>query len=361
MGKENAREPGEMHFSYSFHNLHRSNLETTEYDLQIQNSPLILQILHDMRCTLRLEWLEDILAIAHTGSFSGAAERRNLTQSAFSRRIKQIEEFVGLELFDRSRKPVQLRPTTEAQRAQVEQIAAALRQLVLDLRHGDRVASNRIVIASQHSLTTSLAPRIIQGIHVDGEEVYVRLRSANLDECLGLLLSRQVDLAIVYSLAGGEEPSGDFLEAIDIRSDRLIPVLRSDLVPELLRKIPQTELPYIAYPSDVFFGQIMANRILPALDPRTTALPRAETALTLAALEMAIKGLAVAWVPETLAQAATAQGRTRGLSPALPSCGLTIRAIRLRRERSQAEEVIWDHILALRESEILSDPGPVSA
>ena len=44
---------------------------------------------------MRLEWLEDILAIAQTGSFSGAAERRNLTQSAFSRRIRQIEDYLA--------------------------------------------------------------------------------------------------------------------------------------------------------------------------------------------------------------------------------------------------------------------------
>ena len=88
---------------------------------------------------MRLEWLEDILAIAQTGSFSGAAERRNLTQSAFSRRIQQIEDHVGVELFDRTRKPVQLRPTTQAQGAQIEQISAALRQLITDLRRGDPV------------------------------------------------------------------------------------------------------------------------------------------------------------------------------------------------------------------------------
>ena len=184
---------------------------------------------------MRLEWLEDILAIAQTGSFSGAAERRNLTQSAFSRRIQQIEEHIGVELFDRSRKPVQPRPTTQAQSAQIEQISAALRQLVADLRRGDRVASNRIVIASQHSLTTSFAPRIIQAIQDREEDVYVRLRSANLDDCFGLLLSRQADLAIVYTAPDlGEDLPGDYLESLDIGPDRLIPVLRPDLAQPFL-------------------------------------------------------------------------------------------------------------------------------
>ena len=298
---------------------------------------------------MRLEWLEDILAIAQTGSFSGAAERRNLTQSAFSRRIQQIEEHVGVELFDRSRKPVQLRPTTQAQVIQIEQIAAALRQLVVDLRRGDRVTSNRIVVASQHSLTTSLAPQIIQGIQDRGEEVYVRLRSANLDECFALLLARHADLAIVYSAPElGDQLSGDFLEAVDIGSDRLIPVLRSDLAQEFEKDGGMSELPFVAYPPDVFFGRIMADRILSALDPRTVALPKAETALTIAALEMAAAGVAVAWVPQSLARLAMSQGRVADLSDVLPDCPLSVRAVRLRGIRSPAEDVIWDHILALR-------------
>ncbi len=297
---------------------------------------------------MRLEWLEDILAIAETGSFSGAAERRNLTQSAFSRRIQQIEEHVGVELFDRSRKPVQLRPTTLAQGAQIEQISSALRQLVVDLRRGDRVASNRIVIASQHALTTSFAPRIVNDILNGGEEVYVRLRSANLDGCYGLLLSRQADLAVVYALPDADEQmTGDFLDSIDIGPDRLVPVLRTDLARPYLAGECPADVPYIAYPPDVFFGVVMAERILPLLGPGRGALPRAETALTHAALEMAAAGVAVAWVPETLARLDLRHERVADLSATLPSTPLTVRAVRLKGTPSHAEIVVWDHLRSI--------------
>ena len=296
---------------------------------------------------MRLEWLEDIVAIAQTGSFSGAADRRNLTQSAFSRRIQQIEDYVGVELFDRSRKPVQLRAMTQGHAGQIEELATALRQLVIDLRRGDRMASNRIVIASQHSLTASLAPQIIQDLHDKGPGIYVRLRSANLDECFGLLLSRNADLAIVYGVPGADAFAKDYLESVDLWSDRLIPVLRPDLALEVLSGSETPELPIVAYPREVFFGTIMAERILPALAPTTVALPRAETALTIAALEMAAAGVAAAWVPETLAAIAIAQGRLTDLSAVLPVCPLSIRAMRLKGHRGPAEDMIWDQILAL--------------
>jgi LysR family transcriptional regulator, hypochlorite-specific transcription factor HypT len=107
---------------------------------------------------MRLEWLEDILAVVDTGSFSDAADRRRLTQSAFSRRMAGIEAYLGVTLFDRSRKPVQLTAPVLAQRDKIARMAQDLRHLTADLRQGDRQAGSRIVLASQHALTTALSP-----------------------------------------------------------------------------------------------------------------------------------------------------------------------------------------------------------
>ena len=40
---------------------------------------------------MEIKWLEDFVTLADTSSFSRAAELRNVTQPAFSRRIKQLE------------------------------------------------------------------------------------------------------------------------------------------------------------------------------------------------------------------------------------------------------------------------------
>lgn len=309
---------------------------------------------------MQLEWLEDILAIAQTGSFSGAAQRRRLTQSAFSRRVKQIEAYIGVELFDRSHKPVVLRPTTLAQRAQIEQLAASLRQLEVDLRRGERITTNRIVIASQHSLTTSLAPKIIQGIQSRGEETYVRLRSANLDECFGLLLSHQADVAIFYVQPDARlGVSDEYLETAIIGFDRLIPVFALDLgerfgvdrfgQDQFGQEGGAAELAYVAYPNDVFFGQVMDQSILPLVAVKALPVPKAETALTLAALEMAVVGAAVAWVPASLAQERIAAGRLVDLSDVLPSCDLQVKAARLHGASGQVEMAFWARLRAMQE------------
>lgn len=296
---------------------------------------------------MRLEWLEDIQAIAETGSFSGAAERRSLSQSAFSRRVQQIEDYVGVELFDRAHKPIRLQPTTLAQSEQILLLSAGLRQLLADLRRGERMASNKVVIACQHSLTTVRLPDILRQLPALNDSLHVRLRSANLDECTGLLLSRQADVAIVYRLPGDTDGfSADFLELMTIGTDRLIPVFNTGL-PQSADASLGVDLPYIAYPADVFFGKVLDRKILPFLTAGTNHLPKVETALTLAAVEMAVAGIGVAWVPETLAQGRIAAGMLVDLSAQLPACDLQVMAMRLQGRPSLAGTVFWSQLLAL--------------
>ncbi|PZX17004.1 DNA-binding transcriptional LysR family regulator [Palleronia aestuarii] len=297
---------------------------------------------------MRLEWLEDILAVAETGSFSEAAERRHLTQSAFSRRIRHIEEYLGIELFDRSRKPVQLRDTLLEQREPIAELARQLRQLTEDLRHGDRVAGNRIVLASQHSLTASLTPKLVRRLEASHVNIHVRLRSANLDGCYAMLLSRSADVAIVYFLADeGIEAQPDYIETAEIGYDRLIPVAGTQIV-RRLNDATDAPLPLIAYPGEVFFGRVLDRAILPAVRAYRTVAPKVETALTHAALELASEGIGIAWVPMSLAAARLDEGRIADLSDRLPGCRLGVAALRIRGTPSPAAASVWAQLMAER-------------
>jgi len=92
---------------------------------------------------MRVEWLEDILAVLDTGSLTGAAEKRFVTQSAFTRRIRQIEESVSAELFDRSKKPVKLLDHVREQESEMRHIVVRINAL-----------SNPFKFASLNSLST---------------------------------------------------------------------------------------------------------------------------------------------------------------------------------------------------------------
>ena len=57
---------------------------------------------------MELKWIEDFISLAETRSFSRSAEARFVTQSAFSRRIRSLEVWLGTVLLDRSTYPITL-------------------------------------------------------------------------------------------------------------------------------------------------------------------------------------------------------------------------------------------------------------
>lgn len=288
---------------------------------------------------MRLEWVDDILAVLDCGSLSQAAEKRMLTQSAFTRRVRTIEDSIGTTLFDRRRKPVSLMPGVQALEPELREISARVHKLRQALKTSGR-SGKALTFVCQHALTTTISPRIVRAATKDGE-TSVRVRSGNQDECLMLVLSKEVDLAIMYALPDDttSEISSAF-EIVNLGEDILVPVCAPALRSEFARAI----IPVIAYPADVFLGQVFARRISPRLPQGTTILPIAETALTLAMLQLVLSKIGIAWLPFSLVETALAQGDLVRMDDALPAQTLNIQMVRLRATQTAQNEALWKHL-----------------
>ncbi len=285
---------------------------------------------------MRLEWIDDILAVLDCGSLAQAAEKRGLTQSAFTRRARTIEEAIGTTLFDRRRKPVTLMAGVQTLEPELRALSTRLHGLRQALKTTDSHSGAPLTFVCQHALTTTMSPRIVRAADTHSG-LSVRVHSGNQDVCLMQLLSKDADLAIMYALP--DAPQSEVSTAFETHSlgtDSLIPVCAPDLW-----NGGRTALPLISYPADVFLGQVFANKISPALPVGTTATPVAETALTLAMLQLALSGIGVAWLPASLARDALDQGTLLRLDATLPAQRLDISMVRLRAPQSARNEAIW--------------------
>jgi len=293
---------------------------------------------------MRLEWLEDILAVVETGSFSAAAERRFVTQPAFSRRIRVIEEHIGAELFDRDRKPVVLKPLAHTHQEEFRRLVADMKDLLSELRRQGRKAHNRVVIACQHALSATLAPALV-GTLFQALDTSVRLRSANRDECLALLMTKQADILLHYQTdAEAMEDPGQFVERVTVGEERLLPVVAAARRREVEKGLVFGELPIIAYPGDTFLGRVFKDELLGLIPGEVYLYQRVETGLTIAALEFALNGIGVAWLPGNLAQEGLRSGRLTPLDDLLPATGLSISAMRLADQADSGADRIWAEV-----------------
>ena len=292
---------------------------------------------------MKLEWLDDLLAVIETGSLSEAARQRFLTQPAFSRRIRSIESAIGAELFDRSRKPIRLYAHVIEQEPKLRELAQSLRDLKSTLGRSSRQPAE-LVLACQHAISTTVAPQLVQSI-TDEMSVRVRLRSANRDECHAMLLTRKADIALVFQLQD-ELPSqqDQFVVNKHLAKEPLVPVVASHQAKAFNRELAAGTLRIVAYPSDVFLGPVIMRELHTSVDASVNVQWVAETALTTAALQFAIAGLGLAWVPLSLACDAIERGELVRVDPAISATTMSIVALRLNRESSATVNAAWHRI-----------------
>lgn len=293
---------------------------------------------------MELRWLEDLVALVETGSVTQAAERRNITQPAFTRRIKTIEDWLGVEVIDRTHRPARAKPAIVQQIDAIRGLAGDLHRLKHDVQDWDG-ARRRLVIAAQHSVTVAFLPGFIGRMQTLHPSVAFRLRSANRDECYGLLMTRQASLLVSYEtdrlpIAADET----LLEKLTIGTDWLVPVatpaIAASITTSKAGRAPR-DLRIITYPRDVFFGNLLQHELLPALALRHKIVSVCESALVPGILQLALAGVAVAWLPRLIAETAITTGALRDLSDVLGNVALAIVAARLRTPRSRLADSVW--------------------
>jgi len=289
---------------------------------------------------MKLEWIDDLLAIADAGSLSRAASQRFLTQPAFSRRIRAIERSLGTELIDRRHKPVNLKPTIAEMEPKLREASRQLHALRHELSRANQ-RQRELVIVSQHAISTAIAPQLIQRISSD-QEVHVRLRSANREECYALLFSGQADIGLLYQIED-EQPieSTRFVETIPIASEPLVPVISKQNEVLFRRELKNGLIRAVAYPSNVFLGSLLARYVQPLTDSDIDFHWVTETALTTAALQLASIGIGVAWVPLSLANDALSREELVQLDPDLPTISMMVVATRMGMQSNTDIDGIW--------------------
>ncbi len=247
------------------------------------------------------QWLDDLAALVEAGTLTRAAELRNVTQPAFSRRIQRIEAWLGVPVIDRTRRPARVTPAILSMLETIRALSIDLRQLRHDLRDAE-AAERRVAIAAQHSISAGLLPAFIASLQEKGPAIPVRLRSANRDACYGLLMTGQVSFLVAYEAPGlPVTPDETLVERMPLGEDELCPVASPGMAAAARGAFSTGgRLRIIGFPPEVFFGKLLSREVLPRLRARQPVHVTCETALVPAALGLALEGTGVAWLPRTM-------------------------------------------------------------
>jgi DNA-binding transcriptional LysR family regulator len=253
---------------------------------------------------MQIKWLDDLLAIAEWKNFSRAAEVRCVTQSALSRRIRSLEEWVGVELVDRATYPVQLTPAGQRFCDESRQALAALMALRADLRNVKRMPGRSIQITAAHSLSMTFLPKWLSQFQQHNERFNARVVAANINDAVIALEEGSCDLMIVYHHP--LTPISLDLErfaSLALGHDAFIPVCAPSAYGKPLFTLSANSkpIPHLAYTATTFLGKVADVVIRNA--PEIAPLERCyEADMAMLLVRMAVEGYGVAWLPYSAVQ-----------------------------------------------------------
>ncbi len=148
-----------------------------------------------MRPTLRQ--LEYLVLLAETLHFGRAAARAHVSQPGLSAQIAQLEQTLGVKLFERSRRRVLATPagTEAAQRA--GQILAAVDELVDSASRHGRPLSGTLRLGVIPTVAPYLLPAVLPPIRRRYADLRLLIREDHTDTLVAGLLAGELDLLLL--------------------------------------------------------------------------------------------------------------------------------------------------------------------
>lgn len=155
--------------------------------------------------------------VAQNHSFTRAAELAGLTRPAVSQQIKHLEQHLGVDLFVRSTRQVELTPAGHELLVHVERVLGAVEEMETAMAAYRAHEHTVINVAASTLPGESLLPRVLASFHEEYPTVEVRSRVANTGAVLQLVRDGQADLGLV-----GQQVADPWLESRQVAEDEIV-------------------------------------------------------------------------------------------------------------------------------------------
>ncbi|MEN7530674.1 LysR substrate-binding domain-containing protein [Cupriavidus sp. DL-D2] len=284
---------------------------------------------------MQLKWIDDLLVLERTRSFSRAAELRYVTQSALSRRIRALEDWAGAQLVDRNTYPLALTPAGATFCETARQAADLLTEARATLHRESTLPDRTLDIVAGHTLSLAFLPDWLTRCRQRFGSFHARVSAANVIDAVVALAEGQCDLMLGYHHPRVPVSlDADRFLSLSVGSDTLIPVSVPTSRGRPLYPVPDPAdladahgTPFLAYSPNTTLGRVVGS-VLDARDAHRGLIRCYESDMAMLLLKMAVEGHGLAWLPLSTAAEALSDGALVHAGDASWQASLEIRAYR---------------------------------
>lgn len=145
-----------------------------------------------------IEFARTFIKIVDTGSFTAAAQSLHLTQTAISRRMRSLEDYLGCQLIVRSKSGAKLTPSGK----RFLRYAINMVQTMERARHDVGVApayNGALTIGGRFGLWDGLLLTWLKTISIEQPNIQIRAESGYEDGLMQNLIDGRLDIGIMYT------------------------------------------------------------------------------------------------------------------------------------------------------------------
>lgn len=140
--------------------------------------------------------IRGFLHVAELGSFTRAAQTLHVSQPALTVQIHQLEDDLGVKLFDRDRRKVTLTPAGKRLLDPMQEVIDNFDEVYRLARDMSDLRQGRLVIAALPSVAAVWLPQRIAKFHETYPRIEVRVVDVVSDQVQTLVADASVDLAV---------------------------------------------------------------------------------------------------------------------------------------------------------------------
>lgn len=272
---------------------------------------------------IELRLWRQFLAVAEELHFSRAAQRLNMTQPPLTQAIAQLEALLGMRLFERTKRCVQLTAAGTALVPEARDLLARAAAMPMLARASADGEAGRLRLAFVSTVGFDMLPRWVRAFREQYPKVQLELIEATGDVQLDAMARGEIDAGFILHSPGFAPPG---LECQRLSHDPLVVALPEesalanaaslaleDLLDQPLVIFPRRILPSI---HDAIFAMYHAAGHVPQVAQEAIQM---QTIVNLVSA-----GIGLAWVPDSVRQfqrpGVVYRELGTGSGPAVPGC-----------------------------------------
>jgi DNA-binding transcriptional LysR family regulator len=148
-----------------------------------------------------LRHLRYFIAVAEELHFTKAAERLHMAQPPLSRQIRELEEELGVALFNRTRRHIELSDAGKVFLEKARQVLLAADSAIVEAQRAQRGEIGKLAVGFFEQTAYTLLPPILRAFQERFPMVEVQLRWFPVVEQVEALMRGDIDIAFVRPVA----------------------------------------------------------------------------------------------------------------------------------------------------------------